>query len=92
MIRDRSERAQLTSKPLDLVVSGRQDRDQVPVMPLEVGEVGEFGVGAGESAGEPLVERFGLVHVDFDTQVRTPKASYGWYRDLIASQRGCSAQ
>lgn len=27
--------------------------------------------------------RFGLVHVDYATQRRTPKASYGWYRDLI---------
>jgi len=30
--------------------------------------------------------RFGLVHVDFATQKRTPKASALWYRDLI--QRG----
>ncbi len=29
-------------------------------------------------------QRFGLVHVDHQTQVRTPKASYHWYRDLIA--------
>ena len=33
-------------------------------------------------------QRFGLVHVDFGTQRRTPKASFGWYRDLIAAQRG----
>jgi beta-glucosidase len=33
-------------------------------------------------------QRFGLVHVDFATQVRTPKASFGWYRDLIAAQQG----
>ncbi|GGQ19893.1 beta-glucosidase [Streptomyces pseudogriseolus] len=32
--------------------------------------------------------RFGLVHVDFDTQRRTPKASYGWYRALLREQRG----
>jgi beta-glucosidase len=32
---------------------------------------------------EGFTQRFGLVHVDFDTQQRTPKASYGWYRDLI---------
>ena len=31
--------------------------------------------------------RFGLVHVDFASQQRTPKASYHWYRDLIAAQR-----
>jgi beta-glucosidase len=28
--------------------------------------------------------RFGLVHVDYETQRRTPRASYAWYRDLIA--------
>ncbi|MEY9876432.1 beta-glucosidase [Streptacidiphilus sp. MAP12-33] len=32
-------------------------------------------------------QRFGLVEVDFATQVRTPRASFAWYRDLIASQR-----
>jgi beta-glucosidase len=29
-------------------------------------------------------QRFGIVHVDFDTQRRTPKASGLWYRDYIA--------
>lgn len=28
-------------------------------------------------------QRFGIVHVDFDTQVRTPKDSAYWYRDVI---------
>ncbi|MBX3095735.1 MAG: beta-glucosidase [Fimbriimonadaceae bacterium] len=28
--------------------------------------------------------RFGMVHVDYETQVRTPKDSAFWYRDLIA--------
>jgi beta-glucosidase len=32
-------------------------------------------------------QRFGLVHVDFDSQRRTPKASYDWYRDTIAAAR-----
>jgi beta-glucosidase len=27
--------------------------------------------------------RFGLVHVDYETLERTPKASAGWYRDVI---------
>jgi beta-glucosidase len=27
--------------------------------------------------------RFGLVHVDYNTQVRTPKASYAWLRDSL---------
>ncbi|MCF2533606.1 GH1 family beta-glucosidase [Yinghuangia soli] len=32
-------------------------------------------------------QRFGLVEVDFATQTRTPRASFAWYRDLIAAQR-----
>lgn len=32
-------------------------------------------------------QRFGLVHVDYETLARTPKASYAWYRDLIKSGR-----
>ena len=31
--------------------------------------------------------RFGLVYVDFETQRRIPKASYHWYRDLVAAHR-----
>lgn len=31
--------------------------------------------------------RFGLVHVDYATQRRTPKASFEWYRKLIAARR-----
>lgn len=38
---------------------------------------------------EGFTQRFGLVHVDFDTQRRTPKASYTWYRDLIVAHRTC---
>ncbi|HEY2698772.1 MAG TPA: GH1 family beta-glucosidase [Pseudonocardiaceae bacterium] len=29
------------------------------------------------------VPRFGLVHVDYSTQVRTPKDSYRWYQSMI---------
>ena len=32
-----------------------------------------------------LSRRFGLVHVDYDTLVRTPKDSFHWYRDVIAA-------
>ena len=32
-------------------------------------------------------KRFGLVHVDYPSQKRTPKASFYWYRDFIAGQR-----
>ena len=30
-------------------------------------------------------QRFGLVHVDFDTLTRTPKASAHWYRGVVAA-------
>jgi beta-glucosidase len=36
---------------------------------------------------EGYARRFGLVHVDFETLARTPKASYAWYRDLLRAQR-----
>lgn len=32
-------------------------------------------------------QRFGLVHVDFTTSVRTPKSSYDWYGRVIAENR-----
>ncbi|MGB3304440.1 MAG: GH1 family beta-glucosidase [Gordonia sp. (in: high G+C Gram-positive bacteria)] len=35
-------------------------------------------------------QRFGLTHVDFDTAERTPKASYDWYRRVIAANRPAS--
>jgi beta-glucosidase len=33
-------------------------------------------------------QRFGLVHVDYETQVRTPKDSAFWYREFIGKNRG----
>jgi beta-glucosidase len=36
---------------------------------------------------EGFSKRFGLVHVDFESQQRTPKASFAWYRDLIRRPR-----
>jgi beta-glucosidase len=36
---------------------------------------------------EGFSQRFGLVHVDFQTQRRTPKDSFYWLRDEIAAQR-----
>ncbi|WP_242532583.1 GH1 family beta-glucosidase [Nocardioides sp. S5] len=35
---------------------------------------------------EGFTQRFGLVHVDYDTLVRTPKKSFQWYADLIKAQ------
>jgi beta-glucosidase len=34
---------------------------------------------------EGYSKRFGLVHVDYATQTRTPKSSFHWYGDLIAA-------
>ncbi|MCY4753664.1 GH1 family beta-glucosidase [Pelomonas aquatica] len=34
------------------------------------------------------LKRFGIVHVDYATQARTPKASAEWYRDFLAAWRG----
>ena len=34
---------------------------------------------------EGYAKRFGLVHVDYQTGVRTPKASYDWYAEAIRS-------
>ncbi|WP_210574458.1 GH1 family beta-glucosidase [Streptomyces sp. GESEQ-4] len=36
---------------------------------------------------EGYARRFGLVHVDFETLARTPKASYAWFRDVLRAQR-----
>ncbi|MEU5094700.1 GH1 family beta-glucosidase [Streptomyces sp. NPDC020996] len=36
---------------------------------------------------EGYARRFGLVHVDFATLERTPKASYAWFRDVLRAQR-----
>ncbi|MEN9775428.1 MAG: hypothetical protein RL322_2498 [Pseudomonadota bacterium] len=33
-------------------------------------------------------KRFGIVHVDYQTLVRTPKLSARWYADLLAARRG----
>ena len=35
---------------------------------------------------EGYTQRFGLVHVDYETQVRTPKKSFEWYADVIAAR------
>lgn len=36
---------------------------------------------------EGNAQRFGLVHVDYETMRRTPKDSYRWYREVIRSSQ-----
>jgi beta-glucosidase len=36
---------------------------------------------------EGYTQRFGLVHVDYATQVRTPKRSFDWYADTVRAHR-----
>ena len=33
-----------------------------------------------------VAQRYGLVHVDYDTLARTRKNSFHWYADMIAAQ------
>ena len=36
---------------------------------------------------EGYAKRFGIVYVDYETLERVPKASFDWYRDVIAAGR-----
>jgi len=41
---------------------------------------------------EGYARRFGLVHVDYETLERTPKASYAWLRDALRAQTRAQAE
>ena len=41
---------------------------------------------------EGYAKRFGLVHVDYATQKRTPKSSFNWFRSLIAEHHARSGR
>jgi len=38
-----------------------------------------------------FTQRFGLVHVDFETQTRTPKRSFGWLREVQRARRAADS-
>ena len=37
---------------------------------------------------EGFTQRFGLVHVDYETLTRVPKRSFEWYAETIRAQPG----
>jgi beta-glucosidase len=41
---------------------------------------------------EGFSQRFGLVHVDYDTLERTPKRSFQWFADMIKAQGHAAEQ
>ncbi|MDH5132219.1 MULTISPECIES: glycoside hydrolase family 1 protein [unclassified Microbacterium] len=82
------------------VAGAVEDADRIAYLSTHIDAVGEA-LDAGVPVEEYTVwslldnwewtdgytQRFGLVHVDFSSGERTPKASYGWYRDLVAGAR-----
>lgn len=82
------------------VVGPVEDIDRIAYLSAHIDAVGEA-IDAGVPVEEYTVwslldnwewtdgytQRFGLVHVDFSTGERTPKGSYGWYRELIGDAR-----
>ena len=39
-----------------------------------------------QDGGRPGAQRYGLVHIDYETLARTRKNSFHWYADLLAAQ------
>jgi len=84
----------------DVVDDGIDDRDRIAYLEghiMAVADAVDQGVDVEEYTVWSLLDnfewadgfsqRFGLVHVDQESSRRTPKASYEWYRALIASTR-----
>ncbi|MGB4135383.1 MAG: GH1 family beta-glucosidase [Microbacterium sp.] len=81
------------------------DTDRIDYLSRHIGAVAEA-IAAGIDVREYTVwslldnfewadgytQRFGLVHVDFETGERTPKASYDWYRTHIAQTHAAGAR
>lgn len=82
---------------VDHVLADRQRIDYLATHIAAVGEAIRAGVDVREYTVWSLLDnfewahgftqRFGIVHVDAATGVRTPKASFAWYRDLLAAVR-----
>ena len=83
---DGSVRGRASAWPTTATTSPRRPRRSRPGVPVE----GYFAWSLMDNYewGFGYTKRFGIVHVDFETQQRTLKASGRWYRDLIASSRG----
>ena len=86
----------------DRIASGRvQDDDRIDYLRTHIGAVASAMQQGVPMAGYMVwslmdnfewasgyLKRFGIVHVDYDTQVRTPKASAEWYRSFLRDWRG----
>lgn len=89
----------MAAKDLDIVDGVVQDDDRIDYVRRHLGAVQEA-IAAGADVEGYFVwslmdnfewawgyaKRFGIVHVDYDTQVRTPKKSAQWYARVITSR------
>jgi beta-glucosidase len=83
----------------DTLADGRcEDPDRVAYLDAHVRAAGQALAGGIDVRGfyvwslldnfewaEGYTKRFGLVHIDYPTQTRTPKSSYHWYKNFIAT-------
>lgn len=90
----------------DALVDGRvHDRERSDYIAAHIAAVGDALAAGVPMAGYMVwslldnfewasgyAKRFGIVHVDYATQARTPKDSYLWYRDFLQLQHARRAQ
>ncbi len=77
---DDAARIDYLARHLDTVDQAREDG-------LDVAEFTVWSLLDNFEWADGFTQRFGLVHVDHRTSVRTPKASYSWLRDRISADR-----
>ncbi|KZE90971.1 GH1 family beta-glucosidase [Microbacterium sp. TNHR37B] len=75
-----AERIDYLARHLDAVEAARNDG-------LDIAEFTVWSLLDNFEWADGFTQRFGLVHVDHNTSLRTPKASYSWFRDRIAASR-----